>query len=193
MSVLLAAALFAAPSAGGELLVGAATSLREVVEASARAFEAAHPDTKVRPSYGASDVLAAQIRAGAPFDVLLSADEAITTKLDLEGLCENPRPLARNRLVVVARPEIGKLSSAADLAGPAIHKIAISEIGVPVGRYAREWLAARGLLGRVVDRIIPTEHARATLTYSIQGTRRVHAAGRDETAWPRTEPGRRER
>jgi molybdate transport system substrate-binding protein len=170
LPALLAWALFAVPSAGGELLVGAATSLREAVEASARAFEATHPDTKLRLSYGASDVLAVQMRAGAPFDVLLSADEAITAKLDLEGLCEKPQPLARNRLVVVARPEIGTLSSAADLAGPAIQKIAISEIGVPVGRYAREWLAARGLLGRVVERIVPTEHARATLVAVDNGS-----------------------
>lgn len=170
MLALLAAALYPAPSASGELLIGAATSLREAVEASARAFEAAHPDTKLRLSYGASDVLAAQVRAGAPLDVLLSADDAVTAKLAQEGLCEQPRPLARNRLVVIARPEIPALRAAADLAAPAIWRIAVPEVGVPVGRYAREWLAARGLLERVKDRIVPTEHARATLVAVENGS-----------------------
>jgi molybdate transport system substrate-binding protein len=34
---------------------------------------------------------------------------------------------------------------------------------VPVGRYAREWLAGLGLLAALEPRIVPTEHARATL------------------------------
>jgi molybdate transport system substrate-binding protein len=34
---------------------------------------------------------------------------------------------------------------------------------VPVGRYAREWLARRGLLDRLAPRFVLTEHARATL------------------------------
>ncbi len=170
MPALLAALLLAAPSAGGELLVGAATSLREPIEASARAFEAAHADVKVRFSYGASDVLAEQLRAGAPLDVLLSADAAVTAALELEGLCERPLPLARNRLVVVARPEIAELHAAADLAAPAIRRIAVPELGAPVGRYAREWLAARGLLERVKERIVQTEHARATLVAVDNGS-----------------------
>ena len=170
MLALLAASLFAAPCGAGELLVGAATSLRGPVEASARAFEAAHPDTKLRLAYGASDVLAAQVRAGAPLDVLLSADASVTEKLAKQALCDKPMPLARNRLVVVARPEIAALDSAADLAGPAIRRIAVPEVGVPVGRYAREWLSSRNLLERVVDRIVPTEHARATLVAVDNGS-----------------------
>jgi molybdate transport system substrate-binding protein len=123
---LLAATFFTLPSAGGGLLVGAATSLREPVEANARTFEAAHPDTKLRLSYGASDVLA-HVWAGAPLDVLLSAEDAVTAKLEQEGLWEKPRLLARNRLVVIARPEIAALHSAADLAAPAIRRIAVPE------------------------------------------------------------------
>ena len=165
----LAALALAAPGAGDELLIGAATSLRDPLEASAREFEATHPELRLRLTYGASDVLAAQVRAGAPLDVLLSADAAIAAQLAAEGLAAEPRALARNRLVVVAAPEIAPLRSPADLAGPAIRRIAVPEHGVPVGRYAREWLAERGLLERVAARIVPTEHARATLVAVDQG------------------------
>ena len=165
----LAALVLAVPGAGDELLVGAATSLRDPIEASAREFEAAHPGLRLRVSYGASDVLAAQVRAGAPLDVLLSADAEITAQLAKEGLAAEPRAFARNRLVVVAGPEIAPLRSPADLAAPGIRHIAVPEHGVPVGRYAREWLAKRGLLERLTPRIVPTEHARATLVAVDQG------------------------
>ena len=59
----------------GELLIGAASSLREVLTATAPDFEAAHPGTDVRFSFEASSSIARQIDAGARFDVFLSADE----------------------------------------------------------------------------------------------------------------------
>lgn len=170
MLALLAASLFAAPCGAGELLVGAATSLRGPVEASARAFETAHPDTKLRLAYSASDVLAAQVRAGAPLDVLLSADDAVTARLEKVGLCEKPRLLARNRIVVLGRSGIPPLHSAWELAAAPILQIAVPEVGVPVGRYAREWLKARGILEFVKIGIVPTEHARATLVAIDNGS-----------------------
>jgi molybdate transport system substrate-binding protein len=50
-----------------------------------------------------------------------------------------------------------------DLARPEVRRIATPELAVPVGRYAREWLRRRGLLERLAPRLVPTEHARATL------------------------------
>jgi len=51
----------------------------------------------------------------------------------------------------------------------ALDRIAAPEYAVPVGRYAREWLAARGLLEPLRAKLIPTEHARATLAAVDQG------------------------
>ncbi len=83
------AALLAAPSVqAAELIVAAAVSLREPLTEIARAYEAAYPDTAVRIAFGASSLLAAQLRAGAPIHVFISADEAIVARLDAAGLIE---------------------------------------------------------------------------------------------------------
>jgi molybdate transport system substrate-binding protein len=150
----------------GELLVGAAVSLVRPTTGIARAFEAARPGTRVRLTFGASNVLAQQVRAGAPMGVLLSADERIVVALREEGLVPAGavRTLASNRLVVVQRPDAAfRLTGPGDLDRPELRRIAIPEHAVPVGRYARDWLEARGLLEMLRPRIVATEHARATL------------------------------
>ena len=159
-SAALATLCLALPLSATELRVGAATSLRGPVEAGVRAFEAARPGLRVRVSYGASSALAFQIRAGAPLDVLLSADVQIAHELARAGLAEPPQPLARNRLVVVVAPGVS-LRAPEDLLG--VGRIAVPEHAVPVGHYARQWLAGRGLLEALRPQLVPTEHARATL------------------------------
>ena len=161
------AALLAAPSLqAAELIVAAAVSLREPLTEIARAYEAEYPDTAVRIAFGASSLLAAQLRAGAPIHVFISADEAIVARLDAAGLVEGGKrfTLARNRLVVVARHDAGfVLERAEQLTGPRVRRLAVPDGAVPVGRYAREWLESRGLLETLEPRIVLTEHARATL------------------------------
>jgi molybdate transport system substrate-binding protein len=154
------------PARAGELWVAAATSLREPVAAIAQGYEGDHPGDLVRLSFGASSLLAAQVRAGARIDVLLSADEQIVDRLEADGRvrADGRMPLAGNRLVVIQARDAGlRLRSAEDLADPRLGRIAIPARVVPVGRYAREWLAGRGLLERIESRLILTEHARATL------------------------------
>jgi molybdate transport system substrate-binding protein len=157
--------------------VGAAASLREPLTRIADAFEAVRGTRRgaasaepLRPVFAASSLLAAQVRAGAPLDVLVSADARILERLDADGLVARRRSIARNRLVVVVAGDSGlRIEAPADLAQPSVRRIAIPEHAVPVGRYAREWLASRGVLDRLTPRIVRTEHARATLAAVDQG------------------------
>ena len=57
-----------------ELVAAGAVSLREPLTAIAREFESRHSPTRVLLTFGASSTLAAQVRAGAPVDVFVSAD-----------------------------------------------------------------------------------------------------------------------
>jgi len=153
-----------APDAEDPLRVGAAASLREPLERIAASFADANPGVAVQLVFGASNELAAQLRAGAPLDLLLSADEEIARALETEGLVRDLRPFASNRLVVIASEEVAvQLREPADLAGPALGRIALPAPAVPVGRYARDWLAQRGLLTAVEARAVQTQNARATL------------------------------
>ena len=84
------------------LLVASASSLREPLADLARRYGVHDPEANVQLSFGASSLLAAQLRAGAPIDVLVSADERILDRLEAEELlvAEDRITLARNRLVV---------------------------------------------------------------------------------------------
>jgi molybdate transport system substrate-binding protein len=144
--------------------VAGASSLREPLTEIARLHERERPGLRVQLAFAASSVLAAQARAGAPIDVLISADERIADALERDGLVDSRSAVAGNRLVVIAaRDARGAILRPRDLVSPDVRRIAIPEHAVPVGRYAREWLASRGLFEPLAPRIVRTEHARATL------------------------------
>lgn len=169
---LLAALLAALPAQAGDLLVGGAVSLREPLTEIASAFEQLEPGRRVDLAFGASSFLAAQVRAGAPIDVVVSADARIVEALVADGLVApgDTTDVAFNRLVVLtSRWADAQPRAAEDLLDPALRRIAVPDGAVPVGRYAREWLRACGLLDRLEPRLVRTEHARATLAAVEQG------------------------
>jgi molybdate transport system substrate-binding protein len=145
-AVLVAAAL--AACGGGDadsLTVFAASSLRDVLP---------EVDGDARYTFGGSDELAAQIRAGAPADVFASASPKYAAELQAAGLAGRPRTFATNRLVaIVRRGYSGELSSLAD---PGV-KLVLADEGVPVGDYAREALAGLGM-ERALDNVVSEEH-----------------------------------
>ncbi len=162
MSALLAPVGAAADS----LLVGSAVSLREAATEIGQRYRERYPGEAVAFSFGASSVLAAQVRAGAPIDVLLSADERVLEGLEAAELvaADGRFTFAHNRLAVLRAADFElELRSAADLLRPEVRRIALPEPSVPVGRYAREWLARRDLVAQLEPRLVQTEHARATL------------------------------
>jgi molybdate transport system substrate-binding protein len=153
-----------APARAEEILVAAAASLREPLARIARDFEA-EAGARAVLSFGASSGLAAQLRAGAPFHVLLSADERTVEALERGGrLAPGTRvAFAGNRLVAIAAAGRPLPRIAADLVGPSVRRFALPPAAVPLGGYAREWLARQGLLQALAGRVVVTEDARATL------------------------------
>ncbi|HEX8478904.1 MAG TPA: molybdate ABC transporter substrate-binding protein [Telluria sp.] len=81
---LLLAAAFCAPCFAAEVQVAVASNFTAPMKVLAAQFE---KDTghKVLASYGATGKFYAQIRNGAPFDILLAADDDIPAKLDKEN------------------------------------------------------------------------------------------------------------
>lgn len=89
-------------------------------------------------SEGGTQVLAAQVRGGAPADLLLSADPAIAAALAADGLTDEPVPVATVGLAVVAAPGRG-IDGPADLADEAL-RVVLADEPVPLGRYTRRGL-----------------------------------------------------
>ena len=126
----------------GQITVLAAASLTESFTAIGKAFEAAHPGTKVVFSFGASSTLATQITQGAPADVFASADTATMDKLTTAGLNgAAPVTFATNLLSIITGPGNPKgITGLADLARADL-KLVLCDPSVPCGRYAAQSLA----------------------------------------------------
>lgn len=87
-------------SPGGSITVAAAASLGTAMETIAERFEHEHPGVDVQPIViDGSSTLATQIRAGAPYDVFVSADEP--TMAGIAELVGVAAPIATNTLVIV--------------------------------------------------------------------------------------------
>ena len=145
-----------------ELVVFAASSLREAFIELARSFERAHPGVEISFNFGGSQDLRRQIVEGAPADVFASADERQMAELEAAARVEAPRVFARNApVVVVAREKADVLRTFADL--PNAERIVLGAPDVPIGRYALAVLdAASHTLGadfraRVEARVVSHE------------------------------------
>lgn len=125
----------AAGDAGGELVVSAATSLKD-------AFEAYRPEG-VKFQFAGSDELAAQIRQGVRPDVFASANTRLPDELHAEGLVGRPVVFASNRLVIAVPAGSDAIRSVDDLARPGT-TIAIGSESVPIGAYTRRVLERLG-------------------------------------------------
>lgn len=173
VGVLLTACSQPAPQAGPVVL--AASSMQEALEAAADAW-AAKGETRPVLSFAATSALARQVEAGAPGDLLVSADEDWMDRIEAAGLIapESRQDLAGNALVLVAPagdPVTLSLAPGVDLA-PLLGegRLAIAEPEtVPAGRYGKAALIALGAWPQVEDRLAIGENVRAALALVSRG------------------------
>jgi molybdate transport system substrate-binding protein len=162
--------LTAAPGRPDEILVFAAASLTESLQELGESYRA-KTGTAVRFSFGASSDLARQIEAGAPADVLFSADTAKMDALESKGFVrrEGRREFLSNALVVVVSSSSSiRVTRAQDLAR--LPRLALADPeAVPAGIYARRWLEARGLWPEIRHRVVPALDVRAALAAVASG------------------------
>ena len=163
---LLAAALSARPLLAAEISVFAAASLTDVLTQIAANYHKQSGDELVF-NFGASSLLARQIREGAPADVFFSADEIKMDALEKQNLLltgTRKSRLSNTLVIVIAADSELKISSPEDLANPGIKHVALADPkAVPAGIYAKEFLQKRKLWSTVKAKVIPTENVRAAL------------------------------
>ncbi len=146
-----AAALLLLTGCGGEsdqpLTVYAASSLTEV-------FQELDPDA--RYNFAGSNELAAQIREGGEADVYAAASPRYPEELRSDGLVDEPRVFATNKLVlIVPKANPRDVTHIEDLlAGNP--KVVVGAEGVPIGDYTREVLR-RMSLGDILEHVVSEE------------------------------------
>jgi molybdate transport system substrate-binding protein len=155
----------------GKILLLAAASTTDAMEELRLEFEKEHPGVAVRSSYAASSTLAQQIVAGAAADVVLSASLEWADLLQKQDLVQKRADLLSNRLVVIV-PSDAKLAilAPADLAGPAIKRLALADPkSVPAGMYARQALEKLGLWEKLSPRVAGASDVRQALHFVETG------------------------
>jgi molybdate transport system substrate-binding protein len=128
------------------LTVFAAASLTGAFGTIGKQFEAAHPGTKVRFSFGGSDTLAQQINNGAPADVFAAASPT-TMKMvtDAKNAAGTPTTFVKNRLeIAVPKSNPAKITGLKDLANKK-NKVVLCAASVPCGAAAQKALKAANL------------------------------------------------
>ena len=141
-----------------EVRVYAAASLTDALREIGAAYEQ-QTGERVVFNFAGSNVLARQIREGAPADLFLSADEA---SMDAVAPHERASVLS-NTLVVVGEG----IRSPRDLIGK---RVALAEpSSVPAGIYARQYLTKIGLWEAVAPNVVPTANVRAALAAVASG------------------------
>ena len=150
VATMLAAACTAPRLDERAVVVLAATSTIDALEAAAADFTAA-TGIEVRVSFGPSSTLARQIAEGAPAEIFLSASGPWADHVEERVAVSRREALAGNRLVVVAPAaggggDGGEATVAEALAAGRVRRLAIADPqSVPAGIYARQALERLGL------------------------------------------------
>ncbi len=168
--------------------MGVASSLREIAEGLTARLTQETSKIRIEPIFGASSTHARQLRLGAPFDVLISADADLMEALAEDGWIERAsiREIARGKLILIGRASLRpsdfeplntpdasastsglqnqRTQSAAIFSRKAVKRVAVPSEVVPLGRYAKAWLRAQNLLEPLEGKLVTTEHARANLS-----------------------------
>ncbi|MBT3171365.1 MAG: molybdate ABC transporter substrate-binding protein, partial [Rhodospirillaceae bacterium] len=174
--LVVAIALVAArPLLAGDVLVFAAASTTEALEAAAAQFSRGGED-RVRGVFAGSSLLAKQIDNGAPADIYLSASSAWMDYLGQRGRIDKAsrRDLLANSLVVIA-PGDGTHIDVVEFEVDIVARLGDGRLAmgdpdhVPAGIYARQALASLGLWPALEDRLIRTNDVRVALRMVARG------------------------
>lgn len=148
------------PSGGPktELIVFTSMSLKKPMTEIAKCYEVDKPDVKVKVSCAGSSSLAAQIVAGAPADVFVSASVWDVNALIEKGLIDKgtQRILTGNWLVLVSSIDNpAGLTGFKDLATEKVKRIALGNPKLAAsGAYAGEVLTYYGIKDRIADKLV---------------------------------------
>jgi len=167
------------PQKPGEVLVFAAASLQNVLDALVEPAQRA-TGVRMRISYAASSALARQIENGAPAGVFISADLEWMDYLAERKLVQAASRvnLAGNRLVLIApqsQPATLHIAPGFPLAATlGANRLALANPdAVPAGKYAKAALTALRVWDSVAGKIAAAETVRAALILVKRGEARL--------------------
>ena len=155
------------------LYIAAASDLAYCIDELSAAFTASTPGAQVKLTLGASGNFMAQIKAGAPFDVFMSADLRYPARLAMDGAADAATltPYAIGRIVVWSiDPRFDLASGMRVFADPRAARIAIANPDIaPYGQAARAALQLHGMWDGVQSRLVLGENLAQTVQFVQSG------------------------
>jgi molybdate transport system substrate-binding protein len=159
-----ASTLFFVAAQAGEVMVAVAANFTAPMQKIAQAFE---QDTghKAQLAFGATGKFYAQIKNGAPFAVLLAADDETPARLEKEGfaVADTRVTYATGRLALWSKQpnwvdDKGEVLRSPNLDKLGIHKIAMADPKLaPYGVAAMEVINKMGVQANVVPKLVQGE------------------------------------
>ena len=160
--------LFANVLTAGEIRIAVAANVSYAIEDLKKAFHKSHPDTKVQVILGSSGKLTSQIRHGAPFGLLLSANMKYPTALYEEKMAlTKPVVYAEGMLAILSVKKRDYCAEIFVLKDPSIQKIAIANPKTaPYGVAAKEALENAKLYKKLESKFVYGESISQTVIYA---------------------------
>lgn len=162
--------LFAFRADAGEVRAAVAANFTAPAKLIAEQFQADTGHT-VKLSFGSTGKLYSQIKAGAPFDVLLAADDTTPAKMAREGLGDGASQFtyAVGKLVLWSKKP-GLVDARGEVLKGQFDKLAIANPKLaPYGLAAQETLTSLGLWSAVQERIVMGESISQTMQFADTG------------------------
>lgn len=162
------------------LSIAAASDLRFTLPELITAFNAAHPNIAITPTYGSSGEFYAQITNHAPIDLFLSADRDYPLALIKANLAAEPSLFnyGQGRLVLWTRndsPLAGKIRAATPDSLPQLLTRSTGKIAVanpahaPYGKAAVAALKSAGLYDTLLPRLVFPENVSQAASFAASG------------------------
>jgi len=157
--------------------IAAAASIQFAITEIARRFQQ-QTGLSVRISYGSSGNFVTQIKHGAPFEMMLSADEVYINQLHQAGFTQDEGVIYAIGRLALAAPKGSALILDSDLVGltQLIEDGKLSRFAIanpdhaPYGESARDVLKAKGLWDALQPSLILGENAAQAAQFTISGS-----------------------
>lgn len=172
IAITIALALSANVAMAENITIVAAASIKNAMADIVSKFNAEHHNDYVKVIYGSSGKFTAQIRNGAPFDMLFAADVHFPKALKKEGLTSSdPVIYAIGRLAIWSSTTDATRLTLQKLSDPNIRKIAIANPDVaPYGMRAKEALKSAGMWEKLQTKLVFGENIEHAAQMAITGT-----------------------
>lgn len=148
-----------------KIVIFAAASTQESVEAISEDFRRLHPVVEISASFASSATLAKQIAEGASADLFLSASPQWVKFLEERKMVAEQQNLLGNELVAVVSVDTSlSITKPEDLLKDDVGHLALGDPdSVPAGIYAKQALSQLGLWEKLHDKLVSAEDVRHAL------------------------------